>query len=916
MAGSIASLIVRIGAQDTEIQKALASIGEKAKSLDADLKKLGGSALGSQAQKSLETMRSTIDQVTQAQQRLAERATFAARGLEAMGGASRLTDTQLKQVNKTLQDGISAYAALGKEPPAVLRRLADETKNASTATEGWKTSLRGLAGAIAAAFTIQQVVSFGRELLRMGDDIVRTADRTGLLTDEVQKLSFIAKQSGNSLDELVGAIGQMQNRLASGDKSAVAAVNALKISFQELRAAGPYQQLQLIADAVGKIEDPAGRAQLAMDLFGRTGIAILPTLTSEFKKLGDEAPRMSHNTVVALDQAGDALDKFQLQIKVFAAESYNFLGRAFDQFSIATLNLTASLLDVGANLVAMGAKIPGVTRVFPGLNKEIQDTRDRAQFARDAAQQLGTMTTTAGTEARKATPLFTALGDSIGGTGKATSHAADELQRWNEKVAAASGSIRGFQHELDLMHFQMRQVAEIESRVFANRAAPPITSPNLVNVGGARDFSGGGTGPSALPTGPITGPGVFDGVKASLNAFKETWLDFGKVSNGVMTGFVEGLGHMLSGGVMTLVTKGIDLLIGGIKKLFGASEESKKVSPLRDAFFAAAGGLDVLNPKVLQLTGNLKAVEDVFKAKTVNDYNAAIQRLNTILGSQDQAMQELDAAVQKYGFSIDELGPKFAQQKLNEQQGQLLKEWKLLNTAVSDQNVLLTKTKDSFQDVVTAALKSGTTISEELQDPIQRLADMGLLVDENGNKLTDLSRLKFGSLDSEFATLTRAINNLTRALGGAVDEADALAKDREFDIKGNVIIGTATPKSPGELEDWAREHGFPGPNMPTGDFVPVEGFAEGTKGWRNFGSSTRVDLHGVEAVVTPADMVAAQQQTSAQPSGGTPSVQIVFTGPVLAAREYVERELVDPILNGIRRYGLPKFRSLVAATQP
>src|SRR6185295_14196058 len=106
-------------------------------------------------------------------------------------------------------------------------------------------------------------------------------------------------------DELTQAIGQMQNRLSSGDKSAVGSVKELNISFAALMAASPAKQLEMIATEIAKIPDPADRTRIAMDLFGKAGTAILPTLTSQFAKLAAEAPRMSDRTVLALDKAGD-----------------------------------------------------------------------------------------------------------------------------------------------------------------------------------------------------------------------------------------------------------------------------------------------------------------------------------------------------------------------------------------------------------------------------------------------------------------------------------------------------------------------------------------------------------------------------------------------------------------------------------
>jgi citrate lyase beta subunit len=88
---SIASLIVKIGAQTEEIDKALANIGVKAKKTDADLKALGDTPLAVAAQKSLADLTQSMNGITKAQQDVAEKARLAATGLDQIGGASRLT---------------------------------------------------------------------------------------------------------------------------------------------------------------------------------------------------------------------------------------------------------------------------------------------------------------------------------------------------------------------------------------------------------------------------------------------------------------------------------------------------------------------------------------------------------------------------------------------------------------------------------------------------------------------------------------------------------------------------------------------------------------------------------------------------------------------------------------------------------
>lgn len=907
MAGSIASLIVRIGAQDQEIQKALASIGQKAKSVDADLKKLGNSPLAGGAQKSLDTLTATMKTVTDAQQRLADRATLAARGIETMGGASRLTDTQLKQVNKTLQDGISAYRALGQEPPAALKRISEELKNTTGNTEKCIASAK----ALGIAFGSAAILRIGRDLLRMGDEIERVADRTGLFTDEVQKLSYISMQSGNSIDELTGAIGQMQNRLSSGDKSAVGAVRELGISFQELKAAGPFQQLELIAAAVAKIPDPADRARIAMDLFGRTGIAILPTLTAEFKRLGDQAPLMSDATVKALADADDAIKLFSLTIRVTLAESYNFAGKMFDGLTAFGMRFRAAFAESTASLLEMAAKIPGATKVVPQLGEAIAGLRAHAVLSRDAAMLLTTSIEDGTDKTRKAIPVVADYDAIVGKTGGSLSKAATEQDRWNEKVAAASGTLMGtFVGDLEMMHFQLRQIEVIQSRVFGPQARSPLGI--LPTTGSRRIGSGLGTEPN-IPTPNIQVAGIFSGLKDGLSGVLDDL-------NGIFQKAFEG-GGGVAGAVKSLATKAVaaftsmipvigpavskfaGAIVAGFSKIFGKSEETLNVSPLRDAFFKAAGGLDVLNPKVLELTGNLELVEAIFKAKTVDEFTEAMGRLDAAFDVQKQATNDLNAAIQKYGFSIEELGPKFAQQQLTAQTGDLLKEYKLLLAAGIEHDTILRKTSTSFQALVTNALKSSTVISDELQGPIQSLIDMGLLVDENGNKLVDLGSLKFGKLDSEFSTLTKAINNLTKALGGAIDEADELAKDRDFTIKGTVEIGgDVYPDNFGGPDDFpAGSRGFlpvwEGSDIPAGANFARGGMVPGP-----MGAPMNALVHGGELVLNP------QQQRSL---GGSMQVVVNFNGPVLAEADYIEKHVTPNVIEGIERNYLRRFSRTV-----
>lgn len=354
---------------------------------------------------------------------LIQQATVMAEAVERVGGTSKLTERELARVSSTASEAAAKLRALGQDVPPGIQKIADAGKNVSSSLGNIRGTLSSLAGAFGVAFSLGAVVGFGKELLRMGDDIVRVADRTGLLTSEVQKLDYIAGQSGNTLDDLTSGIGQMQNRLASGDASAVAALDRLNVSFETLRNATPYQQLELIADAVGKIPNPATRAQLAMDLFGKSGISLLPTLTSKFKELGDAAPVMSDKTVQALDRAGDELARFQTTAKVWAAESYNYLSGFFDKSTARIYNYIAELEESIAGIYRALDKVPGANSAFPTLTEDIKGLTTQAQWFRDAARQMTTQLEQSGAVARSVVPAFEVVG-------KATKAAADQKRTY------------------------------------------------------------------------------------------------------------------------------------------------------------------------------------------------------------------------------------------------------------------------------------------------------------------------------------------------------------------------------------------------------------------------------------------------------------------------------------------------------
>ena len=322
MAG-IASLIVKIGAQDAEITAALAKLGTNVKRTEDEFKKLGATPIAQRAQQSLQTLDETIKGIQTSQSRLADRAKLAAAGIEAMGGPARLTARELEQVNRVIKQGLDAYRALGQEAPKELQKVSaavekqrkDLSADAGSGKGGGLSSLLGLtgigAGALSAAGVGGTVVALAKGALDAADNLTKLSDRTGIAIEGLQRLQAVAEPSGNSLDQVASAVNQFQKRLSEGSKDTVSALGEIGLSIGQLRALSPDEQFFAIAKGIQSIKDPAEQTRIAMELFGKSGAELLPTLKADVDGLKDSTVKMSAESAKALDDFGDGLSRLK-----------------------------------------------------------------------------------------------------------------------------------------------------------------------------------------------------------------------------------------------------------------------------------------------------------------------------------------------------------------------------------------------------------------------------------------------------------------------------------------------------------------------------------------------------------------------------------------------------------------------------
>jgi len=237
------------------------------------------------------------------------------------------------------------------------------------------------AGAIGAAVVgaMKAVADFVAGQAVLGDQMEKMGQRLGVAVDKLSEYKFALNRGGGSIGDLETATKRLSRAMAEaqdGTEKSKVAFSRLGISVDQLSGAdGSLKSfndlLPLIADGLRGISSQAERLDLAQELFGRGGAALLPMLQQGAS--GIRAMR------VEMEKYGGAMSS------TFAAKSAEF---ADSQTNLA--NATARLKEALAEpfLAPFTAAVNKLADAMAKLKPYSASEKSRSQYVERRVQEL------------------------------------------------------------------------------------------------------------------------------------------------------------------------------------------------------------------------------------------------------------------------------------------------------------------------------------------------------------------------------------------------------------------------------------------------------------------------------------------------------------------------------------------------
>ena len=214
----------------------------------------------------------------------------------------------------------------------------------------------GMMAVEAATASARAVVDGFRQAIDLGGKLNELSSRTGETAGNLLVLQRAFENSGVGADAVGQSINKLQKFMAeaaAGGEDQKSTLDALGISMSDLAGKAPTEQMQVLAQKIAAISDPAQRARASMEIFGKAGGQLLPLL-NDFSGELDTARGQLGSMPGAMDRSAKAMDDLGDGMGAISSKAMEFAA-GFIEKALPALNAFTSALS-GVDATGWGQK--------------------------------------------------------------------------------------------------------------------------------------------------------------------------------------------------------------------------------------------------------------------------------------------------------------------------------------------------------------------------------------------------------------------------------------------------------------------------------------------------------------------------------------------------------------------------------
>lgn len=241
-------------------------------------------------------------------------------------------------------------ATLTIEMAANVARLRQDMDNAASVVQGATAKMQKAAelagkalGLLGVGLSMTAITGFIRNAIDAADALDEMSGRVGVGARELSALQLAYKQAGMGNDAMASSLAKLSRQMSEGN----AGLRALGVNARNADGSlrGTTEVLLDVADKFTRLEDGAAKTALAIEIFGKSGVEMVPLLNSGsdgIAKLMDQAVKLGlvieDSTAAQAGQFNDTLELLGLGVQGVGT-------RIAAQLLPTLTNLTASFLE-------------------------------------------------------------------------------------------------------------------------------------------------------------------------------------------------------------------------------------------------------------------------------------------------------------------------------------------------------------------------------------------------------------------------------------------------------------------------------------------------------------------------------------------------------------------------------------------